>query len=73
MTKFIWKKYLIEKNDGEFIGTSFTSTLNIDVTNFRKEVNTADFGAKTKSCFAKNLNPGEKQVSFRKECVHNTR
>ena len=80
MTKFIQKKYLIEKKDDKFIAKPFTLILNIDVanSNFHKEVNTVDIGTKVKSYFAENLIPDEKQVGFKKECVvlwlqyHNT-
>ena len=71
MTKFIWKKYLSEKKDGEFTGKSFTFILNIDVINssFQKEVITVDIGTNAKSGFAKHLIIYEKQVAFKKECV----
>ena len=68
MTKFIeifyWK-------NGWRVVKSFTSILNIDVTNsnFHKEVYTLDIGTKAKSCFAENLIPDEKQMGFKKECV----
>ena len=40
MTKFIQKKYLIEKKDDKFIAKPFTLILNTDVanSNFHKEV-----------------------------------
>ena len=71
MAKFIRKKYLFEKKDGEFIAKSLPSSINIDIanSNFHKEVNTVDIGTKAKSCFAENFIPDEKLLGFKKECV----
>ena len=68
MTKFIQKKYLIEKKDDKFIAKPFTLILNTDVanSNFHKEVNTEDIGTKAKSCFTKNL-ISDKKSGFKKD------
>ena len=56
------------KKGSNFIGKSFASIFNIDVTNsnFHKEVNTEDIGTQAKSCFTKNL-ISDKKSGFKKD------